>query len=200
MRRCLRSGRAVSAPIILWHGSKRWEGPPRIVESKKGRVEHGPGLYLSTSAETARKYARGGGSVMRFEIEPNLRWVENVEIPFEAMVRFLHGRARLRSRQAIVQDVGVYRLRVSEARKRPGKNTEMIPAAVLVNLMVNHNAITGEHGPALVEFLVANGVDAGIDHKGSEDWIVLFDLSKVRSYKKVPAGEAVDAERIKRTP
>lgn len=181
--------------IVLWHGSKRWDGPPRIVESRKGRVEYGPGIYLTTSIDTARKYSKGGGSVMRFEVARDLRWLEDSKIDYHHMLEFLRSRPRLRNRDKIIDDIGRYLSR----RRDGGFRGDDIPAAVLVNLMVNHQAVTGEHGPALAEFYVANGIDAGVDHKGSEDWVVLFNPKKIVSHRKVPASErADDAPRVER--
>lgn len=185
-----RGGRAVETPpLVLWHGSQRWEGPPEIRVARKGQVEHGPGIYLTTSATTARKYAKGGGSVLRFELDPELGWLEESRLDAEAMVRFLEERPRLRRREAIVADV-----RRAAARMR----RDDLPAAVLVNLLVNHDALRGEHGPALAAYLVAHKIDASHVVQSGEDWIVLFNPRKVRSWKRVPGGSVDDAPRVAR--
>jgi hypothetical protein len=189
-RRGRTSGNA-SAPLVLWHGSQRWEGPPRIVTSRKGQVEHGPGLYLTTSADTARKYAKGGGSVMRFEVAP-LRWLGDAWLPADTMVRFLRSLDRVKNRTKIEADI-----RAVEERLRSRRNGS-VPAAILVNLMYNHGALSGDKGPALAEFYTRHGIDADHVTKGNEDWVVLFNLDKILSHRKVCAGDACDSPRIVR--
>lgn len=191
----------MSTPLVLWHGAHRWDGPPRIIPSRKGRVEYGPGLYLTTSVSTAASYAKGGGVLMRFELDPDIRWLEDARLPPETMIAFVKNQYRLRKKQEVIADIHRTIARSNEERSRTGKPpiTEL-HAAVLVNLMINHGALSGEHGPALAEFYVKHGIDAGIDHKGSEDWVVLFNLARIRGYKRVPVNDAAarDAPRITR--
>jgi len=180
-----RSNPKETDPIVLWHGSRAWSGPPEVRPAKGSRVEHGPGLYLTTSYETARRYARGGGSVMRFEIDPDIRWLENESLPLADAERFLVGRPRLRKRDETIAD-----LRRVAARMTARLGGDRVPAAALLNLMVNYESLTGDHGPALAEFLVSHGIGASLANELSgEDWVLLFDPRKIRSYRKVPAGE-----------
>lgn len=184
-----RRGSRTSAPLVLWHGSQRWEGPPEIREARTGNVEHGPGIYLTTSASRARLYAMGGGSVVRMEIDPELGWLEDARLPVAEMLEFVQSRPRLRKRAQIEADL-------RRAQKRMGRDD--IPAATLLNLMVNHEMLTGSHGPALAAFYVARGIDASHVTRFDEDWVVLFNPAKVRSWRKVPGGSGEDAPRITR--
>jgi hypothetical protein len=173
--------------LVLWHGGQRWDGPPEVKPAKKGTHEHGPGLYLTTSASTARKYAKGGGSIIRVELDPDLTWLEGALISASSMTWWLKSRERLRNRQKVIDDLAATSQRL---------NRDVIPASVLVNLMVNHEAITGGHGPALAQLLSARGIDASLVRQGNEDWVVLFNPARIVSWKKVPAGETNDLPRV----
>jgi hypothetical protein len=87
-------------------------------------------------------------------------------------------------------------LEASRARSRTG----LLPAATLVNLLLYHQALAGQAGPALAEAYVERGIDAGVDHKGAEDWVVLFNLDKIAKYERVSPKELEDAPRIVRSP
>jgi hypothetical protein len=173
--------------IVLFHGGHRWQGPPDLRPARKGTHEHGPGIYLTTSAATARKYAKGGGSVMRMELDADLGWLEESKLTAQSMIWFLESRPRLRARDAVVADV-------EACVRRMG--TDDLPAAVLVNLMVNHGAITGDHGPALARFLAERGIDASRVRQGDEDWVVVFNPDKILFWTKVYGGPTVDLPRL----
>lgn len=178
-------------PLVVYTGTQVWEGRPYIKESREGHSEHGPGLYFTTRLQTARKYAKGRGTVLRVEIDPRFTWLEDATAPTELLGRWLHGRRGLRKRHEIWTDLvhrGERGLPLGTAR-----------VAVLVNLMVNYEAITGSHGPALAEFLAALGIGAShVKMSGGEEWIVLFDPSKVLSWRRVGPDDAEDLPSVLR--
>lgn len=187
--------KTVTAPIVLWTGARRWEGPPTILPSTKGRVEHGPGIYFTTRLDTARKYARGGGVVMRFEIDPDFIWLEQAIVPTDALIAWVKSRPGLRKKKEIITD-----LRSNAARTSQRLGEGMSHAEALLNLLVNYEAVTGAHGPALAEFFAGMGI--GASHAKSsfdEDWVVLFDPSKIVAFRRMsPTDSTVDLPRVAR--
>lgn len=177
---------------FFYHGAHRWEGPPEIRKARKGQIEHGPGLYLTTSIDTARKYAKGGGVVLRFEVETPLRWLEDARIPQTEMERFvLHDMPGPRAR----------RLKVIEDIRRHAARFGPDPAlltGVLVNLLLYYEVVKGDGGPVLARYLVARGIDAGHVDKSGEDWVVLFNLDKIVRFARVDPSVIEDAPRIMR--
>ena len=176
------------APLVLYHGAQRWEGAPEIVAHRKGHAEHGPGIYLTTSHETAARYAKGGGSVYRMELRPGVRWLQDAKLDKGPVLRWMKGLSRLRGKEKLV--AGVERV--------TARTGDTFPAEILVNQFVNEGASSGQHGPALAAFLVANGVDASLTSPplfgGSggahgEDWVVVFNPDVLRSVTRVPARE-----------
>ena len=179
---------ATTTPVVLYHGAQRWEGAPEIVAHRKGHAEHGPGIYLTTSHETAARYAKGGGSVYRMELRPGVRWLQDAKLDKGPVLRWLKGLARLRGKEKLV--AGVERV--------TARTGDTFPAEILVNQFVNAGASSGQHGPALAAFLVENGVDAsltsppmfgGTGGAHGEDWVIVFNPDVLRSVTKVPARE-----------
>jgi GNAT superfamily N-acetyltransferase len=182
-----------AAPLVLYHGSQRWEGPPQIVAHRKGHAEHGPGIYLTTSWSRARLYAMGGGAVYRMELDPALGWLEEARLPLPATTVWIRGLSRLRDREDILHTL-------ERGAARAGGP---FPASLLVNAFVKADVASGQHGPALAAFLSRRGIDASLKHKEGEDWVVLFNPAKVQkverlSPKQVDApGFAFDLPRVK---
>ena len=123
-------------PLIFWHGARAWGGAPAVRGARKGRAEHGPGIYLTTSRETAQRYSKGGGVVMRVEVAPSLRWLELATLPLDESLAFVAAVPRLGSRRArLLADL--HRLAARDVA-RGG-----VAASALVNLMVNAGASDG---------------------------------------------------------
>jgi len=180
--------------ISVYTGTRVWQGRPKIGPARKTRVEFGPGLYFTTSRETARTYAKGQRTVLRVELDPSIVWLEDAIVPTDAVFRWVQAQRGLRKRKEIVRD-----LFKNDLRTAPRIGGGNVQAMVLVNLMVNYNAITGPHGPALAEFLVSLGIGASHVSRYGEDWVVVFDPSKVLSWREVDVSDPWDLPRVKRT-
>lgn len=191
----------MSASIVMWHGAHRWEGPPEVRTKTPTSAEHGPGIYMTTSVDSAREYAKGGGVLVRFEIDPAIRLLEDVQLQLGDAVEFVRSRPRLKHRGMIVSDLEANAERMRPREIRLGRASAESPltiwAEVLLNLFVNYRVIAGEQGPALARFLVSQGVDASVVKRGSDDWLVLFNPDRIRNWKIVPAGKAEDAPRFR---
>lgn len=173
-------------PIVMWHGSHRWDPPPEVRPAPEQSLYHGPGIYMTTSTDTAHEYAKGGGALIRLEIDPEISLAEDVFIPLQVAIVFLRSQPRLKNRAKIEADVEM-------VGRRLGKGA--ITAENLVNLFVNYQAAGGKHGPALARFLVSRGADASVVTRGLDDWLVLMNPSKIWKWERVSYREAKDAER-----
>lgn len=159
--------------LSFWHGSHNWDGPPEIRPARAKHAEHGPGIYLTTKYETAAKYARGGGRVMKVTVDEPLAMLSDARASLSDMEGFLRQTARVKNRPAIISGLRAYAART--------KSETSMPIAALVNLMVNHDAAVGAPGVSLAHFLVSMGVDADIVTWGDEDWLVVFNVGKIAS-------------------
>lgn len=171
-------------PLVFWHGStsNSWDPHEPIRPSKKGRAEHGPGIYLTSSYQTARGYAKGGGSVMRVTLSPSLGWIEDASVSISDAKALISSLARLgKKRQFLFDDVD----RIAH-RMAPRLGGDKIPAQSLVNILVNSDALIGPNSPAVASFLVGRGIDAELtspplgSYGGSrEQWLVLYNPKKI---------------------
>ncbi len=173
----------MSEPLRLWHGARAWEGPPAVQKTRRGRAEHGPGIYLTTSYQTAAGYAKGGGTVMLFELDPDLVWLEASNVPLLDAVTFVQSRRRLPKKAPLVAD-----LRAVAARMASRLGGDSVPASSLVNLLVNYEVLSGSIGPELAGFMVDHGISASLERRSAEeDWVVLFDPRKILGRRIMPA-------------
>lgn len=173
--------------ILTWHGGHRWEGSPEIRPSKKGQYECGPGIYSTTSLNTAAKYSKGGGRIIQFTIDPDITWLEDVKIPFDDAVTFVKNSSHIGKRRVLHDDL----LRSYELRDQI-RFEGMLPLTFLVNLAVNNNCLSGKASPELAEFLVSSGAQASLHRSsGDEDWVIIFDPKAIISFE-VKSSKEID--------
>ncbi|NTF17329.1 hypothetical protein G6L37_02635 [Agrobacterium rubi] len=164
--------------IKLWHGSRRWEGYPEIRPGKKGQYECGPGIYCTTNLNTASKYSKGGGRIMRFTLDAELGWLEDVRVPLDDALTFLQG-SRLHKKRILAQDVAA-----TFDRNEHVRDSGMLPLTYVVNLAIYHECLSGAGGPELAEWLVDNGAQASLYRmSGKEDWVVIFDPLVIKDFE-----------------
>lgn len=166
--------------IHMWHGAMRWQPPIELRAPKGGQAEHGAGLYLCCHRATAQKYAKGGGNLVHIELNPATRWLEEITVQPEVLLDAAREIPRLRNRLAIMTDIE------RAGRRRDG----LLGLNVLVNLAVNHNAMTGQPALEITRFLVAQGADASLYARaGGDDWVVVFNPKVVQASRVIRAAE-----------
>ena len=181
-------GSITTAPLKLFHGGKSWDGPLELTGGRKGKTENGPGFYLTTSFSTARSYAKGGQRVFEMLVEPDLHWMHDVKVPLHVLVDFVHNAPKLKNRSRVLHEMELYRLR----SKR--EMTDHVNPQLLENLMLEFSNPWGEVGKVLGNYYLSHGIDASLMKKSGEDWVILYNVKKVRSYRAVADGE--DSPRI----
>jgi hypothetical protein len=165
--------------IVMWHGSRRWEGHPEIRAAKKGQYECGPGIYCTTSLNTASKYSRGGGRIMRFTLDPDTTWLEDVKVPFEDAVSFIEGSRHIHKRRILADDI-----RLVFDRREHVRTSGMIPLHYVVNLAINHECLSGQAAPEMAAWLAENGAQASLYKRSvNDDWVVVFDPRVIQSFE-----------------
>ena len=163
--------------ITLYHGGRGLEygGHREIVPNAKGRWEHGPGLYLTTSYTRARDYAKGGRKVYKVVIKrgKNLR---GSTIPYQEVQQFVKQYITASKRKSFIEELKIIMTRYHL--------TDKVPADVFVNLIINDNLMQSSKTPILNKFLVDNGIDYSIvtNYGGSGETVVaLFNRELIIS-------------------
>lgn len=161
----------------MYHGGKKMTSIPTGLKSvKQGRYESGIGINLTNNFETAKRYAGGGRVVHIFDIDKDIVHTNDprAELNLEEVIQFLKDVKRLPKRELIISDLRRY----SERRG----NIEQIPADVLNNLIINHEAGAGQAGLEIVRFFLNKGIDGVFTTQGGgEVWFVLFNPSKIKN-------------------
>ena len=169
--------------LVMWHGGRDLESNYKNDIAPKGKWDHGPGLYLSTSYLRAVQYSKGGGRTYQVTIEEGT-FINEVNIPIDKVLGFISSTVPASKRK----DVLGY---VHDNMKRLNK-TDSINADTFLNILLNEDAVKKTKAPQLSSFLVENGVDfsRSNNYGGSlEDIIVVFNKSKIKKVKWVPAKE-----------
>lgn len=157
--------------IKIWHGSRRWEGRPEIRPTKKGQYECGPGIYGTTNLNTASKYSKGGGRILRITLDVDVNWLEDVKVPFDDVLSFVENSKHIHKRRILAED-----LRNVFDRRDHIRMSGMLPLPYLVNLAVNNECLSGKGAPELAEYLSACGAQASLYRKAvNDDWVIIFD-------------------------
>ena len=172
------------APALhFYHGGKPWFGKFELNAKKSGGMEHGPGLYLTNGVQTAQSYAKGGGVVNLIKVRPDARLLGNTTSHIDTMIDFIN-RHRIRNGKRVIASL-------RSASERYQKQDLSLES--LINLMINHDALTPATAQPLSEFIVSQGVDMNVfkapmwcSHgEGNDQWVVIFNPEVIMSRSTV---------------
>jgi len=163
-----------ASTMTFWHGGNL-DMYDDYVAHKGGRWEYGPGLYLITHYDTAKKYAKGSRKLYRVTVEKGVD-VYDAKLPLEVIQTFINTYVSKTLRKGILE-----RLQTRSANGNA-------PAFMFLNLMINgvpgggKTAVKNTDTDKLRQFLVSNGIDyALVDNPFGwhEKMLVLFNMQKV---------------------
>lgn len=168
--------------ITLWHGGRYLESQYKeILSSKKGRWEHGPGLYLTTHYDTAYQYSKGGGKTYMVEVELG-NDIKDVLLNIDIVNEFVSRYVINSKKKNLLNDLYENMHRMN--------SMPHIKADHVLNLIFNLDAITATKTKELAHFLVENGVDYGTVNrfKGrDENVFVVYNRDKIKKVKSISA-------------
>lgn len=168
--------------IDLWHGGRNLESNYReFGGTKKKRWEYGPGLYLTTHYERARDYAKGGGSTYQIRLEEGQE-LQRVMVDITELNEFVMQNC-IKNKQA---DILKCLHRHLEYSKEPPK----VCLEILLNLIINDEAIQNTKTHLLNQFLVEKGADYSIVKRyggRDETVVVVFNREKIKQIKAIKA-------------
>jgi len=177
--RILTEGVKLAGTLTLWHGGNLDEYN-ESVNHKTGRWEFGPGLYLTTHWETARKYSKGSRKLYRITIQSG-NDAASTQIAYEEAVKF------------VKETVG--RAKQKEVLERLSKYSSRLSADTFINIIINNDAIKSSNSGVLRSFLVQNGVDYSIQDNAfgwNERMVVLFNMGKIIKKEVIRGSDPID--------
>ncbi len=174
-----------SSYIQMFHGGNRWYSAPEVQVPSRGRYEFGVGINTTNNFETARKYAKGSNVITLLSIDKNIKEIDDVYVPLTEIIDFIKSVRGMKKRDNVISDLKRYSERTSKTD---------IPLSVFNNLVINHEAASGQVGLEITNFFVSKGADVVIDDRGSgEQWMIIFNPSIIKKYEVInPAKWSVD--------
>lgn len=164
--------------LTLWHGGRDLEFNHReFKSSKKGKWEHGPGLYLTTHYDRAYKYSKGGGKTYLIEFNEGNE-IRDIELSLTDVYEFINDNLIKRKSLEITDCI------------KENSNKQSISAAYFLNIIISFDALTLPKTNILNEFLVSNKVDyAVIKNYGghAETVYVIFNNKVIEKVKHIKA-------------
>lgn len=151
-----------------WHGGNLDEYDD-VIAQKNGRYEYGPGLYLITKFEIAKKYSKGSRKLYIITVE-NGNEISNSTIPEENVRDFINMYVIRSLRKTVFERLQKY------------TENGMVDAEVFNNIILNHKAIKGTNTSKLRQFLIKNNIDYEIVHNAfgfGEEMMVLYNMKKI---------------------
>lgn len=158
----------------FWHGGNLDQFDDTIAQ-KNGRYEYGPGLYLTTHFNTARKYAKGGRKMYLVTVAKGNE-LSSSSLPMDDVRDFVGEFVSTSKRKDALERLGSY--------ERDGQ----IKASLFLNNLVNEKSVRPSNTPALRQFLIDHGIDYELVHSPfgwGEQMMVLYNMKKIVSYKRL---------------
>lgn len=152
----------------FWHGGNLSEYSD-VIAQKNGRYEYGPGLYLTTQYDVAKKYAKGSRKLYIVTVALG-NDIHDSFLETSKVIEFIKKYIIASKRKEILYYIEKYNV--------DGK----IKGYLFNNLILNHKAIKPSNTPMLRNFLVENGIDYEIINNAfgfGEDMMVLYNMKKI---------------------
>lgn len=170
--------------IDLWHGGRNLEySYKEFGGTRNKKWEYGPGLYLTTHYERARSYAKGGGTTYLVTIEEGNN-LENVMVDIAELNEFVLSHVIRSKQKRILKDL--------HRNFEYSNNPPYIHLNILLNLIINDEAILNTKTHILNNFLVEKGADYSLvkNYGGrNETVLVIFNREKIKKVKATKAAE-----------
>lgn len=175
-----------ASTLTLWHGGNL-DVYKDTTAHRGGRWEHGPGLYLTTHYDTAKKYAKGSRKLYRIVVEKGSDLYES-KLDMEPVKDFIDTYVFKALRKDILARLEKY-------------GSTQVPAEIFLNVMIDGKpggdgyAIRSTDTDKLRQFLVSQGIDYAIVDNAfgwHERMLVLFNMDKIKSKQVVSPKEKIE--------
>jgi hypothetical protein len=155
-----------------------------VIAQKNGRYEYGPGLYLITRYDIAKRYAKGSRKLYIISVESG-NDISDAYIDNGIILEFINTYVTKNKIKEINQRISKY---INE--------NNQIPADVFNNTILNSNAIKGTNTKYLRQFLIDNNIDYEMVNNTfgfGEDMMVLYNMKKIKNIIQVKSTDRLDS-------
>lgn len=165
----------------FWHGGNL-DQYNDIIAQKNGRYEYGPGLYLTTQYETAKKYAKGSRKLYKITVSQGSD-INNSFLDFDDVTDFIKLYVISSKRKEIYSRLLKY---ITDNK---------IKAYIVNNVFLNENAIKPSNTKYLREFYINNGIDYEIVDNPfgwGEKMMVLYNMKKIKNVQIIRPNDNIN--------
>jgi hypothetical protein len=165
----------------FWHGGDL-DNYDDIIAQKNGRYEYGPGLYLTTHYDTAKKYAKGRRKFYLISVEKG-NDINKSLLDIDSVKQFILKYVIKSKQKEILQRVEKYNK----------ENT--IKGYIFNNILLNEKALSPRNTSNLRHFLIDNGIDYEIVDNPfgwGEKMMVLYNMKKIKDVRKITPNDKIE--------
>jgi len=165
----------------FWHGGDL-DNYDDIIAQKNGRYEYGPGLYLTTHYDTAKKYAKGRRKFYIISVEKG-NDINKSLLDFDKVKQFILKYVIKSKQKEILQRVEKYNK----------ENT--IKGYIFNNILLNEKALSPRNTSKLRQFLIDNGIDYEIVDNPfgwGEKMMVLYNMKKIKDVRQITTKDKIE--------
>lgn len=158
----------------FWHGGNL-DNMKDDINHAKSRYEYGPGLYLTTSFELAKDYAKGSRKLYMVTVE-NGKDISDSTIHRQLIDEFVYMNV-IRSKRKLVKQ------HLDNWTRSDGS----VNADIFLNIMLNESAVKPSNAGKIRTFLVESGVDYHItgNIRYNGEMMILFNMKKILKVQRV---------------
>jgi hypothetical protein len=165
-------------PMQFWHGGNL----DLPIQTRSGKWEYGPGLYLTTHYGTAKKYAKGNRKFYRITVEQGSD-SNNSFIPLPDIAQFVNTYCIVKKRKEVLEAISKYEQNGSVVADR------------MITIIINYDGLRTANVSDLREFLVKNGVDytmVSSPFGWGEKMMVLYNMNKIISKEVIGPKDKIE--------
>lgn len=158
----------------FWHGGNL-DNMKDDINHAKSRYEYGPGLYLTTSFELAKDYAKGSRKLYMVTVK-NGKDISDSTIHRQLIDEFVYMNV-IRSKRKLVKQ------HLDNWTRSDGS----VSADIFLNIMLNESAVKPSNAGKIRTFLVESGVDYHItgNIRYNGEMMILFNMKKILKVQRV---------------
>ena len=167
--------------IKFWHGGDL-DNYDDIIAQKNGRYEYGPGLYLTTHYDTAKKYSKGRRKFYIISVEKG-NDINKSLLDIYRVKEFINKYVIKNKQKEILQRIEKY------------NKENMIKGYIFNNILLNEKALSPRNTSNLRQFLIDNGIDYEIVDNPfgwGEKMMVLYNMKKIKNVKQITSKDKIE--------